>query len=129
MIAQSRYLPVYWAEMMTLETTHPDAYALLNSGEFAVQRSLDSKFAQVAVGMAIEQTVNKDTKTSGGIIGFSLKPGAVERWFVTAHERAAIMHSCMELAGMSNSRLQQSKKDRERDEAAVVKVLETIGKW
>ena len=124
----SRYLTVYWAEMIWLETTHPEAYALLNSVEFAVQRSSNSKFAQVAVDMAIEQTVNKDTKTSGGIIGFSLKPCAVERWFVTAHERAAIMHSCMGLAGMGNSRpSKQSKKDRERDEVAVVKVLETLG--
>ena len=100
----SRYLPVYWAEMIRLETTHPEAYALLNSEEFAVQRSSDSKFAQVAVDMAIEQTVNKDTKTPGDIIGFILKPGAVERWFVTAHERAAIMISCMDLAGMGDPR-------------------------
>ena len=40
--------------------------------------------------MALEQSINLDSKTTGGIIGISQRPGAVERWFLTCHKRAAI---------------------------------------
>ncbi len=35
----SRYLPVYYCQMMSLEKTHPDAAKHLAMGEFAVQRN------------------------------------------------------------------------------------------
>jgi hypothetical protein len=38
--------------------------------------------------MAIEQTVNNDTKATGGIIENSLKPRAIKSWMLTAHGRA-----------------------------------------
>ena len=56
-----RYLTVYWYDMVSLVDTHPDAHALLEEREFAVQRS-HKVFAQVPVGMAIEQSINQDTK-------------------------------------------------------------------
>ena len=58
----------------------------------------------------IEQTVNQDTKTKGGIIGFSVNKGAVQRWILTSHERAAITQACREMAG-----LQLTDGDVERD--------------
>ena len=60
-----RYLTVYWCDMTALAQTHPEAHALPQSGEFAVQRSQNS-FVQVAVDMAIEQSLNRDSKTKGG---------------------------------------------------------------
>ena len=64
-ISYSRYLPIYWCQMNTLSETHPQAQHYLHSGEFAVQRSQDVPFSQVAVDHTIEQTLNKDTKTKG----------------------------------------------------------------
>lgn len=87
-------------DMVSLATTHPDAHALLEAGEFAVQRSCNS-FAQVPVDMAIEQSINRDTKTKGGVIGCSLRRGAVQRWITTAHDRAAITVACRCLAGIA----------------------------
>ena len=95
-----RYLTVYWNDMVSLAETHPDAHALLEAGEFAVQRS-HNVFAQVPVDMAIEQSINRDTKTKGGVIGSSLRCGAVQRWIATAHDRAAIPAACHSLAGIS----------------------------
>ena len=95
-----RYLSAYWCEMVILPSTHPDAYSQMERGEFAVQRSRQSPFAQVPVDQALEQTINRDTKVNGGIIGFSLHPGAVQRWMLTAHLRAALTESCKDLAGM-----------------------------
>ncbi|KAK1172863.1 hypothetical protein AOXY_G5551 [Acipenser oxyrinchus oxyrinchus] len=40
--------------------------------------------------MALEQTLNRDSKMRGGMIAFSLKPEAVKQWILTAHERSAI---------------------------------------
>ena len=80
-------MTVYLAEMHNLPRTHPAANEALASGEFAVQQTSGS-FCQTAIDQTIEQTINRSTKTKGGIIGFSLKSGAVCKWLVTAHERA-----------------------------------------
>eukprot|EP00117_Sycon_ciliatum_P049027 scpid6314/ scgid34826/ len=73
--------------MLQLPTTNPEAAAFLESGGFVVQRS-ENPFAQVASDLAIEQTINRSSKTTGGIIGISLNPSAVQRWVMTAHDRA-----------------------------------------
>ena len=36
--------------------------------------------------MADEQSVNRDSKIKGGIVGISQRAGALERWFANAHE-------------------------------------------
>ena len=73
----SRYLSVYWCEMMSLKDVHPSAHEAFKAGDFVVQRS-SSAFSQVAVDQTIEQTINRDTKSKGGIVGFSLNKGAVQ---------------------------------------------------
>ena len=83
-------MTIYWSEMGHLEKSHPAAYRELKQGQFAVQRVQGRAFAQMPVDQAIEQSLNRDTKTRGGIIGFSLKPGAVHRWIITTHERSAV---------------------------------------
>ena len=86
-INYSRYLSLYWSEMKALPTSHPTVHEKFIEGEFCVQRS-EMQFSQVPVDLTIEQTINRDSKTSGGIIGFSRKPGAVQRWIISAHYRA-----------------------------------------
>ena len=68
----ARYMSVYWCEMVLLPQTHLYSNALLVDGQFAVQRSVNSAFAQVPVDQTIEQTMNRDSKTKGGIVGISL---------------------------------------------------------
>ena len=82
----SRYLPVYFLQMSALLFTHPEAAADLLYGDFGVQSNSSHGFSQVPVDQAIEQTINRDSKTKGGIIGFSLQKGAVQKWAITAHE-------------------------------------------
>ena len=38
-----------------------------------------------------EETVKKDTQTAGGTRGFSLKPGVVSRYYLTAEHRAGAL--------------------------------------
>ena len=74
----ARYLPVYLCEMLALERNHPSVHQAVTSGDFVVQRSSWNGFGQVAVDHTIEQTINCDTKSKGGIIGFSLNKAAVQ---------------------------------------------------
>ena len=63
----SRYLPVYLTHMISLKETHLEAYDQLSNGEFGVQRTDRHAFPQVPVDQTIEQTLNRNTKTKGGI--------------------------------------------------------------
>ncbi|XP_071817001.1 uncharacterized protein [Apostichopus japonicus] len=123
-----RYCSVYWLEMMVLPNTYPSVSQQLHSGEFVVQRSRNNKFGQVACDMAIEQTFNKDTKSPGGIIGFSLKSGAVAKWILSSPERAATVAKCRELAGLNDSSVWHHKDQSrlQRDEEDVLRVMDTV---
>ena len=70
------------------------------SRNFAIQRQSHHGFAAVACDQTIEQTVNRDAKTKGSLIGFSLNRAAVHRWLLSQSERAAITSQCKSLAGM-----------------------------
>ena len=75
--------------MKHLPESHPEAHTKMLQGEFAVQRSC-REFTQTAVDQTLEQTLYKETKSKGGIIGSSLNKEAIQRWVLTAHERDAM---------------------------------------
>ena len=50
--------------------------------------------------MALEESENRDTKTLSEIVGFSTNPGAVNRWFLTAHVRASVIRSLKKPCGL-----------------------------
>ena len=69
-----RYLPVYILMTSNLSKTHPDAYESLVNGAgglFTIQRSFGNRFGRIPIDQTVESTVNCDTKTRGGISGFS----------------------------------------------------------
>jgi hypothetical protein len=92
----SRYLPVYFAQMTQLEQTSPDLHAHFLNGGFSVQLRQASPFSRIAVDQTVEETVNKDTQTSGGSRGFSLNQGAVSKYYITAEHRAEALGSSMQ---------------------------------
>ena len=53
--------------------------------------------------MALEQSINLDSKTTGGIIGISKRPEALECWFLTCHERAAITTGMKDMYALQDS--------------------------
>ena len=73
----ARYLPVYLAEVINLQTDHPGVHQGLMAGHFSVQLSGGSTFGRLPVDQTTEVTINKDTKTAGGVTKFSLQTGAV----------------------------------------------------
>jgi len=60
-------------EMNELEHTHPDVYEAFNAGNFSIQLSSGNTFGRIEPDKCIEMTINRDSKTSGGTTGFSLK--------------------------------------------------------
>lgn len=128
----SRYLTLYWLQMTNLSNTHPEADHFLKSGGFSVQWST-CPFARVAADMAIEQSINRATKTQGGIIGFSRDPAAVQRWVLTAHERAEVTDVCLQQCGLDTDATEAANVHKEcqttrivHDERDVVRVMSTV---
>ena len=126
----SRWLPVYLADMQKLHETAPEVYQEFMQGNHPVSRS-GQPFSQVWTDMALEQSINLDSKTRGGIIGITQKPGTLERWFLTAHERAAITSATKGMCSISDSdrvgtHKEGGQKRVHRDEEDVQKLLTTI---
>ena len=124
----SRWLPVYLVDMQTIDSVHPLIQEEFLNGNHAVSRSQNS-FAQVWTDMALEQSVNLDSKSKGGIVGITQKPEALERWFLMCHERAAITSAIKEICGIEDSERVGTHKESSqarirRDEEDVKKLLE-----
>ncbi|XP_041466296.1 uncharacterized protein LOC121416845 [Lytechinus variegatus] len=128
----ARYLPVYWHEMNELPNSHPLIHEAFMEGKFVVHRQTDHGFCGVACDQTIEQTCNRDTKTKGGMIGFTRNKGAVARWILSQQERSAISKQCEKMAGKDDT--SAVKKDLllanmekfERDVRAVVETVESM---
>ena len=126
----ARWLLVYLADMNQLPETHPAVNEEFMSGNHAISRS-PQPFAQVWTDMALKQSINRDSKTNGGIIGISQRAGALERWFLTCHERAAITTAMKEMCAIQDSdrvgtHREAAPKRVERDESDVQKLLTVI---
>ncbi len=72
----AKYMPVYVAEMKSLEHEQQEAYTFMQQGGFVVRRSEDQSFNCVATDQALEQTINREGKSQGGVVGFTLQKGA-----------------------------------------------------
>ncbi|KAG1664218.1 hypothetical protein GQR58_019897 [Nymphon striatum] len=74
-----------------IRKTCPGLHAHFLHGGFSVQLRNGNPFARIAVDQTTEESVNTDTQTAGGTCGFSLKPGAVSRYYLTAEYRAGAL--------------------------------------
>eukprot|EP00057_Strongylocentrotus_purpuratus_P015294 XP_011669768.1 PREDICTED: uncharacterized protein LOC105440883 [Strongylocentrotus purpuratus] len=99
----SRYMSAYWLEMHMLPVTHPSIAEAFLEGDFVVHRQTAHGFSGIAGDQMIEQTVNRDTKSRGGVIGYSTSRSYFHRWLLSHHLKAAIQRQCEELAGKSPS--------------------------
>lgn len=80
-----KWVPVYLSDMENLKSEVPCMYDYLDKGNFVVKKTDEKIFNCVASDMALEQSINKDCKSSAGVIGFSQKPSALLRWITTRH--------------------------------------------
>ena len=129
----ARYGALYWSEMVVLEESHPEAYKAVNTGNFAAQRSSSRAFSQTPTDQTIEQTVNRGTKVKGGIIRFSTSQNTVQRWILTAHERASATRNFKSIIGMRDEENEihadNTASRISGDENNVNKVIQVIKGW
>lgn len=128
----SRYLPIYYAEMENLQEKHPDVHNYFVEGGFSVQLGSENPFGKIAVDQAIEETVNKDTKGSGGIRKYSLNKGAVQRHYMTSEYRSAYISQFRKMIGLGKRNLHHAELTNSRiakDHILVDSVVDTIQGW
>ena len=123
----ARYLPVYLADMQKLELTHPEVYKEFAVGNHSISRS-GQTFSQVSTDMALEQSINANSKSSGGVIGISQSPSALERWFLTIRERASITSALKAMFGLQDGEQASHKEATPRETRRVRRDKEDVKK-
>ena len=102
-ISYARYLSAYLSGMSHLPKEHPDAFKYISSGGLSVQLSNSNPFGRVPVHQTCEETVNKDTQTSGSTKGFSLKPNAVSKYYLVEGYRNTFLRQLKDMLHINNS--------------------------
>ncbi|KAL9967442.1 hypothetical protein ACROYT_G025664 [Oculina patagonica] len=123
----AKWLPFYLAEMAAISSKHPLIHKEFLDRNHSVSRS-QHPFSKVSTDMALEQSINRDSKSKSGIIGISQNPNALDQWFVTNHERAAITTAFKEMCSLNDpngnsAHKENSSKRIHRDENDVQKLL------
>ena len=91
--------------------------------------SSESSFNSVSPDMALEQTVNRDYKTKGGIVEGTGMEGTRDRWALTAHMMAAATASFKVMSGTSagsSFHKELGSQRIERDENDVNNIIQCI---
>ncbi|CAH3155351.1 unnamed protein product, partial [Pocillopora meandrina] len=126
----SRWLPVYIMDTRNLQEKALDVYNEFLRGNHTVSRSTSQSFNQVWTDMALEQSINLDSKAKGGIIGITQRPSALQKWFLTAHERTATTTATKRIIDLDEStrstHKESSKVRVQRDENDIKKVIHTL---
>ena len=78
--------------------------------------------------MALEQSINADSKSKGGVVGITHNQSALQRWFLTAHERASVTTALKEMYAIRDSDRMGTHKESQpkrvqRDEEDVKKLI------
>ena len=127
----AKYLPVYYNQMLNLPMEHPEVYEHLKNEGMSVQLGAANTFGRIPLDQAIKETANEDTQTAGGTKGFSLNPGTVSKYYLTAEYRSICLRNLREMVhgkppGVSHADLEPARiKKDEQSTQAVVDLLET----
>ena len=100
----ARYLLPFLDDMRKLPAEKPDVYAAFTQGEFSVQMSTSNPFGRNEADKTIENTINRDCKTSGGYIGFSSSFPATQRWVLNAARRGQYRRLFREQIGLKSKK-------------------------
>ena len=107
-VKYARYLSAYLLEMSHLPEKHPDTFEYLSLGGLSVQLSNSYPFGRVPVDQTCEETVNKDSQTSGGTKGFILKPKAVSKYYLVAEYRSTFLKQFKDMLHINSSSLKHN---------------------
>ena len=87
----ARYIPIYLAEMCSLEESEPEIWQYLDAGNFSIQKT-KVPFTAIGADHALEQE-NRSMKVSGGIVGIGNNQAALDQYFLIAPHLKRIIQS------------------------------------
>ena len=124
----ARYVSYYLLSLKNLSNTKPEAEQLIRRG-FSVSRSHIPN-SRTPIDLTIEQTINRQAKTKGGIVGFSKNGPAYYRWCVTRHSRACYLDATLAMTGLtdnsSDGHKELSQAQKKQSEAFVQRTMEAV---
>ena len=91
----AKYSTPMLAELTELEENYPELYTESIAGNFSAQITSKNTFSRIEMDKVIEVTINKDTKCSSGLKGFSTNISQVNLWALNATHRAE-MQRCFQ---------------------------------
>lgn len=122
----ARWITVYMSDMKLLPSSSPDVHREFKQGNFAVTRS-DHPFTAVWSDMALEQSLNRDVKVSGGLNHITKRESARNRWFITNHTLSVVVSEVSKMSGsdraMSKDKHHEDTKSRTRADTEAVNKL------
>ena len=97
-----RWCSLYLEDMRRLPETAPEVHESFVKGSFVVKRT-KGNFKAVGMDMCLEQTINKASKSTAGIIGSTRQKNYVAQWQIIYHEMMAVNHLHRSLTGVRNT--------------------------
>ena len=118
-----------------MEETHPDVFAEFLDGKHTISRFTQESryFSRVWSDMVIEQSINCDCGTLGGLTGLQTNVSAMERWFLTTHLKANVGTATKAMLGKGVDHpaipYKESTVSRiEKDEICIENIIEVVEK-
>ncbi|KAK3746101.1 hypothetical protein QZH41_015518, partial [Actinostola sp. cb2023] len=96
----ARMIPVYLAEMASLEASDPEIYDEFINGNWVVNKNEEVSFCAVGADNALEH-LNRSMKVSGGLVGITLNESARTKFFLIAPELSRLAEEAKCMAGLS----------------------------
>ena len=96
----SRMIPLYLAEMASLEASDPSIHQEFMNGNWVVNKNNRVSFCAVGADNALEH-LNRSMKVSGGLVGITQNESARAKFFLIAPELARLSSEAKSMAGVS----------------------------
>ena len=127
----ARHFSYCWAAQSNLQENHPEIYQVFQQGGFCTKRTFGN-FNLLPPDQVIEQTINKEQKGAGGIIGITTSEGSIQRWVLSSHVYAAISRDFKTSIGIDDDNnspkdLQETRK--QFDENCVKSCYDLLNQW
>lgn len=99
-INYARMIPIYLADMASLEKSDPEVYKEFTNGNWVLNKNANVPFCAVGADTGLEY-INRSMKVSGGLIGITLNEAARTKLFLIAPELARLAEEAKGMAGLS----------------------------
>ena len=96
----ARVIPVYLAQMKSLQTSDPDTYREFQDGNWVVNKNTITPLCAIGADHGLEH-VNRSMKVNGGLIGITQNEAARTKFFLIAPELARLAQEAKDMAGVS----------------------------